>query len=106
MIKSSSWLGMYQITGIAPGRGERSDGGDKNQKLIRLGSYNIRNGRNGGMDSALRGTDQANMDLGALQETNVMEGAYTHGSYVYSVIEIDTQSRNHSGVAVFYRALP
>ena len=31
---------------------------------IRFGTYNIRNGRNGGLESALRGMSQANMDLG------------------------------------------
>ena len=36
---------------------------------IRFGTYNIRNGRNGGLESALRGMSQANMDLGIFQET-------------------------------------
>ena len=35
---------------------------------IRFGTYNIRNGRNGGLKAALRGMSQANMDLGILQE--------------------------------------
>ena len=33
---------------------------------IRFGTYNIRNGRRGGLESALRGMSQANMDLGIL----------------------------------------
>ena len=36
---------------------------------IRFGTYNIRNRRNDGLDSALRGMAQANMDLGIFQET-------------------------------------
>ena len=36
--------------------------------LIRFGTYNIRNGRNGGLELALRGMSQANMDLGIFQE--------------------------------------
>ena len=44
---------------------------------IRFGTYNIRNGRNGGMDSALRGMSQANMDLGIFQETKYTDGIYT-----------------------------
>ena len=31
-----------------------------------LGTYTIRNGRTGGVESALRGMSQANMDLGIL----------------------------------------
>ena len=34
---------------------------------IRFGTYNIRNDRNGGLESALRGVSQANMDLGIFQ---------------------------------------
>ena len=37
---------------------------------IRFGTYNIRNGRKGGLEAALRGMVQANMDLGILQEKN------------------------------------
>ena len=36
---------------------------------IKFGTYNIRNGRNGGLEAALRGMAQANIDLGVLQET-------------------------------------
>ena len=38
---------------------------------IRFGTYNIRNGRKGGLESALRGMSQANMDLGILHETKI-----------------------------------
>ena len=34
---------------------------------IKFGPDNIRNGRNGGLEAALRGMDQANMDLGVMQ---------------------------------------
>ena len=34
---------------------------------IRFGTYTIRNGRKGGLEAALRGMSQANMDLGILQ---------------------------------------
>ena len=47
---------------------------------IRFGTYNIRNGRMGGLESALRGMSQANMDLGVLQETKITNGVYTRGS--------------------------
>ena len=44
---------------------------------IRFGTYNIRNGRNGGLESAIWGVAQANMDLGIFQETKCTEGIYT-----------------------------
>ena len=44
---------------------------------IRFVTYNIRNGRKGGLEMALRGVSQANMDLGILQETKLTDGIYT-----------------------------
>ena len=73
---------------------------------IRFGTYNIRNGRNRGLESALRGMHQANMDLGIFQEKKVTDGIYTHGSAGYSVVATDTPSRHRSRVAVFYRPAP
>ena len=47
---------------------------------IRFGTYNIRNGRNGELESALRGMSQANMDLGIYQATKVTDSIDTRGS--------------------------
>ena len=44
---------------------------------IKFGTYNIRNGRNGGLESALRGMAQANIDLGVFQENKCTDGVYT-----------------------------
>ena len=59
---------------------------------IRFGTYNIRNGRNDGLDTALRRMSQANMDLGILQEKKLTDGIYTRGSAGYSVVATDTPS--------------
>ena len=59
---------------------------------IRFSTYNIRNGRNRGLESALRGMSQANMDLVIFQETKVTDGIYTCGSDVYSVVAMDVPS--------------
>ena len=71
---------------------------------IRFGTYNIRNGRKGGLEAALRGMSQANMDLGILKETKLTDGVYTRGSAGYKVIATDAPSRHRGGVAG-YRAL-
>ena len=47
---------------------------------IRFGTYNISNRRNIGLEAALRGVSQSNMDLGILQETKLTERIYTFGS--------------------------
>ena len=68
---------------------------------IRFSTYDIRNGRNGGLESALKGVSQANMDLGIFQETKVTDGIYTRGLAGYSVVATDAPTQHHGGVAVF-----
>ena len=46
---------------------------------IKFGTYNIRNGRSGGLKAALRAMEQGNMDIGFLQETKLTDGVYTRG---------------------------
>ena len=73
---------------------------------IRFGIYNIRNGRNRGLESVLRGMSQANMDVGVFQETKVTDGIFTCGSAGYRVVATDAPSRHRRGVAVFNRPAP
>ena len=73
---------------------------------IRFGTYNIRNGRNGGLEAALRGVSQSNMDLGILQETKLTNIIYTFGSAGYSVVATDAPSQHRGGVAIFHWQSP
>ena len=73
---------------------------------IRFGTYNIRNGQNGGLESELRGMSQANVDLGIFQETKCTDGIYTRESAGYRVVATDAPSRHRGGVALFYRPSP
>ena len=59
---------------------------------IRFGNYNIRNGRSGGLESALRGMAQANIDLGIFQETKCTDGVYTRESAGYRAVATDAPS--------------
>ena len=52
----------------------RTRGSTKEEVPIRFGTYNIRNGRSGGLESALRGMGQANIDLGVFQDTKCTDG--------------------------------
>ena len=84
-----------------------STGSDTRGKVpIRFGTYNIRNGQNGGLEAALQGMYQANMDMGTLQEKKLTDGIYTRGLSGYSVIATDAPSRHRGGVALFYRSEP
>ena len=81
----------------------RTRGSTKEEVLIKFGTYNIRNERNGGLESALRGMAQANIDLGVFQETKCTNGIYTRKSAGYSVVATDAPSRHRGGVGLFYR---
>ena len=70
--------------------------------LIRFGTYNIRNGRDGGLKAALHGMSQANMDLGIFQETKLTDEIYTCGLAGYSVVATDTPSQHCGRVAIFH----
>ena len=68
---------------------------------IRFGTYNISNGRNGGLESALRGISQAKMNLGIFQETKCTDGIYTRESAGYRVVATDAPSQHRGGVALY-----
>ena len=78
-------------------------GSTKEEVPIIFGTYNIRNGRNGGLESALRGISQANMDLGIFQDTKCTDGIYTRELARYRILATDALSRHRGGVALFYR---
>ena len=78
-----------------------SRGSTKEEVPIKFGTYNIRNGRNGGLESALQGMAQDNIDLGVFQETKCTDGIYTRKSAGYGVVATDTPAGNEYVVAIF-----
>ena len=73
-------------------------------RLINFGTYNIRNGWNRALESALLIISMANMGLGVFQYTKVTKCIYTRESSEFRVVETEIPSVHSSGVAVFYRA--
>ena len=69
-------------------------GSTEGEVPIKFGTYNIRNGSNRGLESALRGMVQANIDLGVFQETKCTDGVYTRASAGYRVVATDALSRH------------
>ena len=94
--KGVRWWGTRQSTVSPTSRGVS----------IIFGTYNIRNGRNIGLESAPRGVAQANMDLGIFQETKCTDIIHTCASSGYNVVATDALSRHRDGVAFFYRPSP
>ena len=65
--KGDRWWGAFKRTG----------GSTKEEVLFRFGTYNIRNGMNGGLESALQVMSKANLELGIFQEMRCTYGIYT-----------------------------
>ena len=75
---------MCQSTGVSTGGGWNGRQGVV--RPIHFGTYNIRNGWNTGIESALCGMSQANMDLGVFQETKLPKRIYMRESNGYKVV--------------------
>jgi hypothetical protein len=73
---------------------------------ITLATYNIRSGRNGRLETALRAMDQMKVDLGILTEAKLTDGIYTRCSSGYSVVATSARVHNQGGVALFYKNSP
>ena len=94
--KGVRWRGTRRSTGSPTSEGVP----------IRFGTYNIQNGRNGGLESALRRMAQANIDLGIFHDTKCTDGIYTRASAGYIVVATDAPIRHRGGVAIIYWPSP
>ena len=70
--------------------------------MIRFGTYNIHNGRNGEIDSALQVMSKANIDLEVFQKTKVTDRFHTHASVGYLIFATYVPVQHSIGVTVFY----
>jgi hypothetical protein len=68
-----------------------------------VASYNIQNGRNGELESALQAMKQMGVDCGILLETKLTEGVYTRWSSGYNVRSTHTPSKWQGGISLFWR---
>ena len=69
---------------------------------INIGLWNIRCGRNGGLEFAARGMKQMGMDIAIFQEAKLTEGKYTKGTSGYKVFASNAQSTQKGGVALLW----
>ena len=88
------------------GRGGGVQGEEENAVDICFGSYNIRNGSNGGIDLALLAMAQENMDLGVLYEMKIIGRFYTCFLSDYNMLVLETPSNHQRGIALLLRESP
>ena len=70
---------------------------------ISIVTYNIRSGRSGGLELALRAMKQMNVDFGILTETKLTDGIHTRSFEGYTVVATKALSPHQGGVAIFFR---
>ncbi len=66
-------------------------------------SYNIRNGHNGELESALQAMKQMGVDCGVLLETKLTKGVYTRLSSGYNAQSTHAPSKWQGGISLFWR---
>ena len=65
--------------------------------MVRSSMFNIRNGRNGGLELA-----QVWVDFGVLQETKLTNGVYMQEASNFRVMAMEVPSAHRVGVTIFY----
>jgi hypothetical protein len=88
---------MVAVTGVCPP--SQTDGSGS----VALASFNIRSGRNGGIEAALRAMDQLGVDIGFLLERRLTGGIYTWHLLGYDVLALNTTLSSSGGIALFWR---
>jgi len=71
-----------------------------------VGTWNVRSGRNGGLESALRALrvmGSIDVDLVLLTETKLTDGYYVRTCNNYLVLATDAPSKHQGGVALCWR---
>ena len=68
-----------------------------------IGTWNIRDGRGGGLESACRALGAANVDVCVFQETKIVNNMYTKYSSGYSVTCSAAANAHQGGVALCFR---
>ena len=80
--------------------------GTEKSGTSRVGTYNIRSGRSGGMESALQAMDACKVNLGIFQEIQFTDSYYTCDLSGYSVLATKTTRAWSGGISLFYRREP
>jgi exonuclease III len=78
-------------------------GEDDDIALIRIVTYNIRTGRAGNLEGALRAMNKMNMDIVLLTETKLTNEQHIKRAFGYDVVATKESSNAQGEVALIYR---
>ena len=95
-LASRSTLRAVGMVGDAVDAPSRTDGSG----TFTVATWNIRSGRAGGLESALRAAKSLGVDLILLTETKLTQGIYARRSSGYTVLATEAASPHQGGVAL------
>ena len=81
----------------------RTDGSGTKPVTFFVATWTIRNGRNGGLESACRALDSLNVDIALLQETKLTRQIYSRSSSGYSITASNAPSARKGGIALCWK---
>ena len=70
---------------------------------ITIATWNIRNGRNGGIESACRALDKSGINIAVFQETKLTNDVYTRSSSGYRIVASNAPSAHQGGIALVWQ---
>ena len=73
------------------------------KNTLRIGTYNIRSGRNSRLEASLRAMAALNVDVCLLTETKLTNGAHSRMAHGYQVYATEANSQFQGGVALCFR---
>ena len=68
-----------------------------------VATWNIRSGRNGGLESAARALESLGVDIAVLQETKLTGKKHTRFTSGYHIIASEAESAQKGGIALAWR---
>ena len=69
-----------------------------------MASYNIRDGRNGGLQSAARALDKAKVDIAVLQEVKITDAKFATRKWVgYEILTASAGTVKYRGIALLMK---
>ena len=76
---------------------------DGSGTLVDVATWNIRSGRNGGLESLLRAMDSMEVDICLLTEEKLTDDIHAKSAFGYTVVATDAPSKSQGGVALCWK---
>ena len=95
-------VGIAEATTEVPMTMMRDKGNDDDTVVIKLATYNIRSGRAGNLESALRAIEKMKVDIAVFTESKLTDSRHTKRAFGYEVVATEAPSMWQGGVVLAF----